>query len=116
MREKAHAMREFKFTALVTLDSGPEAPVGEYPSVTHSIMVRSDSLRYPAVRRYFPALMWRNDEQPLRPGDTNVIVTIAITDDQARDYFGSGQQVTLWNGHICGHGTIARQVFFDWAV
>ncbi len=78
-------------------------------------MVRCGSLRL-AVRRYFPALIWRADGQPLRPGDTNVIVTIGITDDQACEGSHSGQQVTLWNGHICGHGTIARQVFFTWAI
>jgi len=26
------------------------------------------------------------------------------------------QRVTLWNGHICGRGTIARQVYFGSAV
>ena len=109
-------MRQYKFTALVTLDPGRQEPACEYPDVTHSIMVRCGSLRRPAVRRYFPALIWRADGQPLRPGDTNVIVTIGITDDQACEYFDSGQQVTLWNGHICGHGTIARQVFFTWAI
>ena len=109
-------MRQYKFTAVVTLDPGPEEPAGRYPSVTHPVMVRCGNLRWPLVRRYFPALIWRTDGQPLRPGDTNVIVTIAITDDGARAYFDCGQQVTLWNGHICGHGTIARQVFFSWAV
>jgi hypothetical protein len=110
------AMREYKFTALVTLEPGPERPAEKYQSVTHSIMIRSGNLRWPAVRKYFPALIWRADGQPLRPGDTNVLVTIGITDDQAREYFAAGTHVTLWNGHICGSGTIARQVFFTWAV
>lgn len=109
-------MRQYKFTALVTLDPGRQEPAGEYPGVTHSIMVRCGNLRWPVVRRYFPALIRRADGQPLTPGDSTVIVTIGITDDQARDYFDSGQQITLWNGRVCGHGTIARRVFFNWAV
>jgi hypothetical protein len=109
-------MKQYKFTAVVTLDPAREGPTRQYPSVTHSIMVRCGSLRRPAVRRYFPALIWRADGEPLRPGDSSVIVTIAIADDEACEYFDSGQQVTLWNGRVCGHGTIARRVFFSWAI
>jgi hypothetical protein len=109
-------MRQYKFTALVTLDAEPQKPAGEYPRVTRSIMVRCSNLRWPMVHRYFPALIWRADELPLRPGDTNVTVTIGITDDEACAFLDSGQQVTLWNGHDCGHGTIARRVFFTWAI
>ena len=108
-------MRQYKFMALVTLDPGRQEP----PASTRTSPTRSWSgaaVFAGPLRRYFPALIWRADGQPLRPGDTNVIVTIGITDDQACEYFDSGQQVTLWNGHICGDGTIARQVFFTWAI
>jgi len=109
-------MKQYKFTALVTLDQAGEKPGMECQDITHSIMVKCGNLRHPELRRYFPALIWRADEQPLRPGDSNVIVTIGITDDDACDYFACGQQVTLWNGRACGHGTIARRVFFTWAI
>ncbi|MGH3275697.1 MAG: hypothetical protein ACRDNZ_15405 [Streptosporangiaceae bacterium] len=110
-------MRQYKFRALLTLDP-PErdGAVKEYPSGTHSLMVRCGRLRRPAEHRYFPAEIYRIDEQPLKPGDTGVVATIEIDDEEACEFLGPGQHVTLWNGRDCGHGIISRRVFFTWAI
>lgn len=112
-REKVDLVRLYKFRALINLDGGePEGPPRPYPSGTHALMVRCARLGEPAVRRYFPAAIYRADEGPLNPGDTGVVVTIEIADDEACDFLGPGQPVTLWNGSDMAHGIISRRVFF----
>lgn len=113
-------MKIFRFRALVTLagtglaGTGLAGQAGQYPCGTHSLMVRCPRRDNPARERYFPAAIYRQDEQPMRPGDPAMDVTIAVADDQAREYLGPGQRFTLWNGHDIGHGVISRQVFFTW--
>jgi hypothetical protein len=52
------------------------------------------------------------DDGPLNPGDKGVVVTIEIPDDEACDFPGPGQPITLWHGSDVGHGVISRRVFF----
>jgi hypothetical protein len=75
-------------------------------------MVRCARLGQPAVQRYFPATIYRTDDQRLEPGGKGVIVTIEIPDDEACDFLGPGQPITLWHGGDVGHGVISRRVFF----
>lgn len=106
-------MKQFKFKAVVSLgDSGQQPPGGQYPSGTHSLMVRVPCRHVPALHRYFPAVISRDDEQPLKPGDGGIIVTIAVADDEALEFFGPGQPIALWNGSEVGHGIVSRRVFF----
>lgn len=109
-------MRLFKFRALLTLaPADPADPAGQArqsPSGTHSLMVRSGR---PGQRRCFPAAIYRLDERPLKPGDSGVLATIEIADDDAGTILGPGQRITLWNGADVGHGVISRRVFFTWA-
>jgi hypothetical protein len=63
--------------------------------------------------RYLPAEIWRDDEEPLRPGD-HVTVTARVCDDRADAFLGAGQTFTLWSGGEVGHGTVFRRVFTDY--
>lgn len=107
-------MRQFRFRALLTLDPATagedeDDPGREYPSGSHDLMIHCGRLDEPALRQLFPALIYTDDDLPLRPGDTDVLATVVVTDDDACDYLGPGQHITLWHGHECGHGVISRQ-------
>jgi len=106
-------VRLYKFRALISLDGGKSAgPIREYPSGTHALMVRCRRLGAPGLLRYFPAAIYRADDGPLSPGDKQVVVTIEIADDQACEFLGPGQPITLWSGSDIGHGVVSRRVFF----
>jgi hypothetical protein len=112
-REEVALVRLYKFRALISLDGRePEGPARSYPSGTHSLIVRCARLGQPAVQRYFPAAIYRTDDRPLNPGDKGAVVTIEIPDDEACDFLGPGQPITLWHGSDIGHGVISRRVFF----
>lgn len=109
-------MSHYRFLALLSLDAAAQGePDRVYPSGSHDLMIRSGRLDEPAVRKYFPASIYRDDEQPLHPGDASVLATVEVLDDQACAFLGPGQHITLWNGHECGHGVISRRVFTPWA-
>jgi hypothetical protein len=113
--EWARTVKQFKFKALISLDAAKgDVHARQYPSGTHCLMVRCTHLSQPAHRRYFPVVIYRDDEQPLRPGDRGTVVTIEVADDDADAFLGPGQHVTLWDGSDVGHGVISRRVFFTW--
>lgn len=102
----------FKFAAVVTLDAAGRSR-GQYLSGVPGLMVRAPSCQLPARRQYFPAVVYTNDGQPLRPGDKGVHVAMSVPDDDAGGFFQSGQHFTLWDGADIGHGTVARRLFFE---
>lgn len=107
-------LKQFKFKAIVSLDAcGEQQPGEQYAAGTHSLMVRAPYRHIRGVRRYFPAIIARDDGRSLKPGDSDVVVTVAVADDEACDYFCPGQPITLWNGSDVGHGTISRRAFFS---
>jgi hypothetical protein len=107
---------QFRFQALLTLDAtAQDEPFRQYPSGSHDLMIRSGRLDEPALRHYFPASISREDQQPLKPGDSGVIATVEVSGDEACAYLGPGQHITLWNGHVCGHGVISRRLVTPWA-
>ena len=107
--------RRFVFRALVTLDPDPSARLSrpaarQYPSHTRSLVILADPLWAgcgPA--RYLAAEIWRDDEAALRPGD-QVLVTVRVSDDHARDYLDVGQRFSLWSGGQVGRGIVYRRV------
>jgi hypothetical protein len=115
-------LRQLRFRALITLDpagtrsaparrpSRPSPSDQGYLNHTHALMVQAPRLRSPGGTRIFPAEICWDDGQPLRPGD-HAEVTITVTDDEAPDFLGAGQRITLWSGADVGHGTITRRVF-----
>lgn len=109
-------MSHYRYLAFLTLDPAAQGEPGRlYPSGSHDLMIRCPRLDEPAVRRYFPASIYRDDAQSLHPGDTNVLATVEVLDDEATSFLGPGQHITLWNGRECGHGLISRRIFTTWA-
>jgi hypothetical protein len=104
-------MTTFRFRALITL--GPDAHDSQgrdYPSGTRAVMVRASSLARPAHWRIFEAVIDRDDEPFVHHGDRE-IVTIALTDSRAGEFFAPGQHFTLWNGRDIGTGVVSRHVY-----
>ena len=103
-------MKQFRFRALVTFDSAMRrCPARQYSSGTRALMVHT---RRPDTGgdMFFPAMITRDDDQPLLPG-THAVVTITLTSDGAQAPLEAGQHFAVWNGDDMGHGIISRQVF-----
>lgn len=109
----AHSWRRFKFSAVVTLDAAGRSR-RQYLSGVPGLMVRCPSCHRPTQRHYFPAVVYTDDDRPLRPGDKGVPVIISVPDDDASGYFQSGQHFTLWDGKDVGHGTVAQRLFLQY--
>jgi hypothetical protein len=73
-------------------------------------MVHARCLVEPGYDKYFPAVLTRDDEQPLSPGD-HAIVTVTLVDDEAPAFFAPGQHFTVWQGADVGQGIVSRRVF-----
>ena len=101
----------FKFSAVVTLEAAGRSR-REYPSGVPGLMVRAPSCQRPNERQYFPAVVYTDDDRPLRPGDKGVLVIISVPNDDASECFQTGQQFTLWDGTDIGHGTVGQRLFF----
>jgi hypothetical protein len=109
----AHTWRRFKFSAVVTLETAGRSR-RQYPSGVPGLMLRAPSCQRPTHHQYFPAVVYTDDDRPLRPGDKRVSVIISVPDDDARGYFQSGQHFTVWDGTDIGHGTVAQRLSFQW--
>lgn len=108
-----HTWRRFKFSAVLTLESAGRSR-RQYLSGVPGLMVRAPSCQRPTQQKYFPAVVYTDDDRPLRPGDKGVSVVISVPDDEASGYFQSGQHFTVWDGKDIGHGTVAQRLFFHW--
>jgi len=104
--------RRFKFSAVVTLDAAGRSR-RQYLSGVPGLMVRAPSCERPTQQHYFPAVLYTDDDRPLRPGDKGVPVIISVPDDDANGCFQSGQHFTLWDGADIGHGTVAQRLFLQ---
>lgn len=112
-RAAARNWHRFKFSAVVTLEAAGR-PGRRYPSGVPGLMVRAPSCRLPERYQYFPAVVYTDDDRPLRPGDKGVSVILSVPDDDAAGFFQPGQRFTLWDGADIGHGTVAQRLFFAW--
>ena len=113
MRHQAasHTWRRFKFAAVVTLETTGRSR-RQYLSGAPGLMLRAPSCQRPTRQQYFPAVIYTDDDSPLRPGDKGVRVTVSVPDDDASGYFQCGQHFTVWDGTDIGHGTVAERLFF----
>lgn len=104
-------MTTFRFRALITLGPAAHDSQGhDYPNGTRAVMVRGSSPARPAHRKYSEAVIERGDAPFQHHGDRE-IVTIALTDSHAGEFFAPGQHFTLWNGHDIGTGVVSRPVY-----
>jgi hypothetical protein len=104
----------FRFAAVVTLEAAGRRRV-MYLSGVPGLMLHAPSCLAPARRQYFPAVVYTDDDRPLRPGDKGVSVILTVPDDDADGFFQAGQHFALWDGADIGHGTVAERLFFPWA-
>ena len=112
-RHVATSWHRYKFAAVVTLEAAGRSR-RQYLSGVPGLMVRAPSCQRPTLRHYFPAVLYTDDDRPLRPGDRGVPVVISVPDDDASGYFQSGQHFALWDGRDVGHGTVALRLFFQY--
>ena len=106
--------RRFKFSAVVTLEATGPRRGGRYRSGVPGLMLCAPSCEAPARHQYFPAVLYTDDDRPLRPGDKGVTVIVSVPDDDAASFFQPGQHFALWDGTDIGHGTVAERLFFHW--
>lgn len=107
-----HTWRRFKFAAVVTLETTGRSR-RQYLSGVPGLMLRAPCCQRPTQQQYFPAVMYTDDDSPLRPGDKGVRVTVSVPDDDASGFFQCGQHFTVWDGTDIGHGTVAQRLFFE---
>lgn len=111
------ASRRFTFKAVISLSL--DSPHGRHPRQpttqdrweTRALMVRVPDPD--GTGSFLPAVITRDDEQPLRPGDSHVIVTISVPGGEAPGLFSPGSHFALWAGTDVGSGTVSRRVFFS---
>lgn len=111
-RHAAAHLASFKFAAVVTLETAWRSR-SQYLSGVPGLMVRAPSCQRPTRHKYFPAVVYTDNDSPLRPGDKGVSVHISVP-DEASGYFQSGEHLTVRDGTDVGHGTVARRLFFEW--
>jgi len=109
--EGVSAVKQFRFRAVVTFDAtASEGPARRYPSGTLALMVHTRQPGHADGDSYFPAVITRDDEQPL-PTGTHALVTITLTSQGTQAPLTSGELFALWAGDDIGHGIISRQVY-----
>jgi hypothetical protein len=112
-RGSAGTWHRYKFSAVVTMEP-PGRGHRQYDSRASGLMVLAANIERPAMRQYFPAVVFTEDGRPLLPGDRGIESTICVPDDNASAFFQSGQRFVLWDGAEVGHGTVAQHLVFGW--
>jgi len=112
-RRAAGTWRRFKFSAVVTLETAGR-PGRQYLSGVPGLVLHAPSCEPPARHQYFPAVVYTDDNRPLRPGSKDIPVIISVPDDDASAFFQPGQRFTVWDGTDIGHGTVRERLFFRW--
>lgn len=102
-----------RFRALIVLDRLDGDTGQRYANGARGLMIEAHCPGPPGSVRYFPARICWDGDQALCPGD-HAIVTIAMADDDAAEFFRAGQDFRLWSGRVVGHGTISRKVYSEY--
>ena len=76
-------------------------------------MVRMPDPDTDGTGSFLPAVIARDDEQPPRPGDSHVIVTVSVPGGEAPALLSPGSHFALCAGTDVGHVTVSRRVFFS---
>lgn len=108
-------VKTYKYRALVKLDpAGPGRRADPaLPETGGRLVVRAqhhDTHR----SKIFSALISATSDEPLRPTDHSIQLTMTVLGDDACDYLEAGDTFALWRGHDIGHGVISRRLFL-WA-
>jgi hypothetical protein len=104
-------MKRYKFQALVT--PGPAAGGGLAalpPGQIRRMVVRGQHHETQGSQ-FFSALVADNGDGSGWLADDHVIVTIAVTADDPRAYFGIGDHFALWLGSDIADGVVTRRLY-----
>lgn len=95
-------MRQYRFMALVMLDPAERGEAARFdPGETQACC-----LIEPSYCTYFPAVISVDCEVPSR-AKAHALVTMALSDGEARAFFGPGQRFTIWADAVVGHSVQA---------
>jgi hypothetical protein len=109
-------VKHYKYRALVRLDPGAGRPYrgrDGLPETGGRVVVRAQH-HATHQSKMFSALITTLPDEPLRPSDHSIQLTMTVLGDDARDYLETGDSFDLWRGHDIGHGVISRRLFM-WA-
>ena len=106
-------MKQYKYRALVRLDSAGGVGAPPLPAAGGRIVVRAHH-HETHQDKMFGALVSTARGEPLHPGEHSIQLTMTVTGDDACDYFEPGDTFVLWRGHDIGQGVISRRLFL-WA-
>ena len=103
-------MKRYKFQALVTPYLDEEGDARAKFSIGSRRMVlraRNSETRRSQV---FSALIDAEDDEPFRPGQPQIVVTLRVIGDDVADYLDIGSHFTLWLGSDVGEGVVTRRL------
>jgi hypothetical protein len=104
-------MKLLKFRALVTIGPVPEQTPG-LSSMTCSLVIRAHR-HQPELSKSFKAMIYTDDDEPLRPGDAHHSVTMTVVDEDAMNYLMPGEHFELCARCDVGHGVVSRRVLIS---
>jgi hypothetical protein len=100
-------MKPHKYQALVTLYSPGDGGLDAEPRLhVRRLVVRPDH-----SGELFSALVSVKDGSLLTPGTADIIATMVVLGDDARDYLAAGEEFALLSGGEVGHGVVSRWLF-----
>jgi hypothetical protein len=106
-RRRATAMKPAKYQALVTLYPPGDGGLDAEPL----LHVRRLAVRPDHHGELFSALVSVEDGSLLSPGAADIVVTMVVLGDDARDYLAPGEQFALLSGGEVGHGVVSGWLF-----
>ncbi|HEV7933968.1 MAG TPA: hypothetical protein VGP70_16880 [Actinomadura sp.] len=104
-------MKLLQFRALVTIGPVSEQTPG-LSSMSCSLVIRAHRHR-PELIKSFKAMIYTDDDEPLRPGDAYHSVTMTVIDEDAMNYLVPGEHFQLWARCNVGHGVVSRRVLIS---
>ena len=95
-------MRQYRFMALVMLDPAEREEAARFDPGGTQVCC----LIEPIYCTYFPAMISLDREVPPR-AKAHALVTMTLSDGEARAFFGPGQRFTIWADAVVGHSVQA---------
>ena len=103
-------MKQYKFQALVTpyrdVDGGSRDKLS---SGSHRMVLRARNTETHRSQ-VFSALVDGEDEEPFRPGQRQIMVTLRVVGDDVTEYLDVGSHFNLWLGSDIGEGVVTRRL------
>jgi hypothetical protein len=102
-------MKRYKFQARVSLAPQAASTLEALSPGSACRMVICGLYPETGASRFFNALVTASTDRVA--GDSNIIVVVTVSGDDAGDYLDVGEDFAIWRGHDIGHGVVTRRVF-----